>query len=148
MHQNHGYHRLRDGRVSLPGQIYHVTVTTQYRQPVFIDLGHARTVIRVMHRAAERTLSSSLCFVLMPDHLHWLIQLGEATTLPTLMRMMKSISAHQVGRPIWQAGYHDRAIRAEEDVRAVARYIVANPLRAALVARVGDYPHWDAVWLV
>ena len=147
MHQNHGYHRLRDGRVSLPGQIYHVTVTTQYRQPVFIDLGHARTVIRVMQRAAERTLSSSLCFVLMPDHLHWLIQLGEATTLPTLMRMMKSISAHQVGRPIWQAGYHDRAIRAETDVRAVARYIVANPLRAGLVARVGDYPHRDAVWL-
>jgi len=147
MNQNHGYHRLRDGRVSLPGQIYHVTVTTQYRQPVFINLGHARTVIRVMHCTAKRTLSCSLCFVLMPDHLHWLIQLGEATTLPTLMRMMKSISAHQVGRPIWQAGYHDRAIRAEEDVRAVARYIVANPLRAGLVARVGDYPHWDAVWL-
>jgi REP element-mobilizing transposase RayT len=148
MNQNHGYHRLRDGRVSLPGQIYHVTVSIQYRQPVFIDLGNARTVIRVMHYTAERSLSCSLCFVLMPDHLHWLIQLGEATNLPTLMRTMKSISAHQVGRPIWQAGYHDRAIREEEDVRTVARYIVANPLRAGLVARVGDYPHWDAVWLV
>jgi REP element-mobilizing transposase RayT len=148
MDQSHGYHRLRDGRVSLPGQIYHVTVSTQYRQPVFIDLGHARTVIRVMHYTTERSLSHSLCFVLMPDHLHWLIQLGEATNLPTLMRTMKSISAHQVGRPIWQAGYRDRAIREEEDVRTVARYIVANPLRAGLVARVGDYPHWDAVWLV
>ncbi|MFV3290267.1 transposase, partial [Pseudomonas sp. NY11955] len=29
----------------------------------------------------------------------------------------------------------------------VARYIVANPIRAGLVSRVGDYPHWDAVWL-
>ena len=32
-------------------------------------------------------------------------------------------------------------------LRDVARYIVANPLRAGLVERVGDYPYWDAVWL-
>ncbi|MCR6666625.1 MAG: transposase [Methyloversatilis sp.] len=148
MDQNDGYHRLRDGRVSLPGQIYHVTLTTQYRQPVFRDFGHARAVIRVMHRTAERHRCRSLCFALMPDHLHWLVQLGETGTLQTLMRTMKSISAHHVGRPIWQDGYHERAIRVEDDVRAVARYIVANPLRAGLVARVGDYPHWDAVWLL
>jgi putative transposase len=48
---------------------------------------------------------------------------------------------------LWQKGYHDRAIRREEDLLAVARYIVANPLRAGLVKRVGDYPLWDAVWL-
>jgi hypothetical protein len=29
----------------------------------------------------------------------------------------------------------------------VARYIVANPLRAGLVEHLGDYPLWDAVWL-
>jgi len=28
-----------------------------------------------------------------------------------------------------------------------ALYIVANPLRAGLVERLGDCPHWDAVWL-
>jgi hypothetical protein len=29
----------------------------------------------------------------------------------------------------------------------VARYIVYNPVRAGLVSRIGDYPHWDAVWV-
>jgi putative transposase len=29
----------------------------------------------------------------------------------------------------------------------VARYIVANPLRAGLVNRVEDYSHWDSIWL-
>ncbi|MBB5859537.1 hypothetical protein GGR69_001194 [Xanthomonas arboricola] len=29
----------------------------------------------------------------------------------------------------------------------MARYLIANPLRAGLVARVGDYPFWDAIWL-
>jgi len=43
--------------------------------------------------------------------------------------------------------YHDRALRREYDVVRVARYIIANPLRAGLVDKVGDYPHWDAVWV-
>jgi len=32
-------------------------------------------------------------------------------------------------------------------VQAVARYIVLNPKRAGLVERIGDYSHWDAIWL-
>src|SRR3989344_3545810 len=48
---------------------------------------------------------------------------------------------------LWQHGFHDRAIRRDEDLPAVARYIVANPLRAGLVEKIGDYPLWDAVWL-
>ena len=38
-------------------------------------------------------------------------------------------------------------VRRDEDLRGLARYIVANPLRAQLVQRIGDYPHWDAMWL-
>ena len=48
---------------------------------------------------------------------------------------------------LWQRGYHDRALRRDEDLKAAARYIVMNPLRAGLVKRPGDYPLWDAVWL-
>jgi hypothetical protein len=33
------------------------------------------------------------------------------------------------------------------DLQSVARYIVANPLRAGLVKHLGDYPLWDAIWL-
>ena|SRR5690242_2443060 len=45
------------------------------------------------------------------------------------------------------AGYHDRALRREEDVVATARYVVMNPVRAGLVSRIGDYPHWNAIWV-
>ncbi len=88
----------------------------------------------------------------MPDHFHWLIELGDSS-LDELMRRVKTNSARVINRqrsssgPLWQAGYHDRALRQEEDVQAVARYVVANPLRAGLVARLGDYPLWDAIWL-
>jgi REP element-mobilizing transposase RayT len=48
---------------------------------------------------------------------------------------------------IWQPGFHDHALRHDDDVAEIARYIVANPLRAGLVARLGDDSHWDAVWV-
>ena len=35
----------------------------------------------------------------------------------------------------------------EDDLFAVARYIVANPVRAGLVERIGDYPFWDSAFL-
>ncbi|MEG2798132.1 MAG: transposase, partial [Pseudomonas sp.] len=48
---------------------------------------------------------------------------------------------------IWQKGYFDRALRREEDLKVMARYIIANPLRAGLVEHIGQYPLWDAIWL-
>ncbi|MNN75503.1 hypothetical protein D3C81_1918110 [compost metagenome] len=48
---------------------------------------------------------------------------------------------------VWQSGYHDHALRRDEDLKAAARYLVANPLRAGLVKSVRDYPFWNAVWL-
>jgi putative transposase len=48
---------------------------------------------------------------------------------------------------LWQRAYYDRAARKDEDIRRIARYIVANPLRAGLVQEIGDYPHWDCIWM-
>ena len=33
------------------------------------------------------------------------------------------------------------------DVKGHPLGVVASPLRAGLVDRIGDYPWWDAVWL-
>ena len=85
----------------------------------------------------------------MPDHLHWLLKLGKPA-LAQVVGQMKGRSS-RASRPIdghlWQRGYYDHAIRTDENLRNVARYIVANPLRAGLVVRIGDYPLWDSIWL-
>ncbi|WP_017941266.1 MULTISPECIES: transposase [unclassified Thioalkalivibrio] len=140
-------HALRKGRYSCPGQIYLVTTVTVEREPVFGDLWAARSVVRALMSEAQQQTAKTLAYVIMPDHLHWLLELGEPDSLSRVMRRVKAVSAHRVGRPIWQKGFHDRALRREEDLAGAARYIVANPLRAGLVRHVGDYPHWDAVWL-
>jgi putative transposase len=89
----------------------------------------------------------------MPDHFHGLLALAEGNDLSGVMNQLKGRSARSInvylrrGGPLWQANYHDHALRSEEDRLTVARYIVANPVRARLVEHVADYPHWDSVWL-
>lgn len=130
-----------------------VTTVTAGRQPLFADFTLARCVIAEMRHTHTTGKVQSLGWVLMPDHLHWLFQLGEVCTLAVAMQSFKGRAARAVNliegrqRTIWQRGYHDRALRAEDDVRSVARYLAANPLRAGLVAQIGDYSHWDAVWV-
>ena len=89
----------------------------------------------------------------MPDHLHLLVRLGALGNLSSLIGRIKARSTKAVQRakslpsPVWAKGYHDRALRRDDDLKEVARYIVDNPVRARLVRRCGDYPFWDAVWL-
>ena len=145
-------HRLRRGRCSEPGRLYMLTTKTHQRQPLFHDFHRARLVVKHLRVSNDIKDCRSLAWVVMPDHLHWLIELQEVA-LATLMRKFKSrtaIALRKTGvahKPIWQPGYHDHALRREESMVHVARYIVANPLRAGLVRSVRDYPHWDAVWL-
>ncbi len=143
------YHgkNLRKGRVSIPGQIYSITTVTRHRQPVFADFAAARTLIGVLREQKEYGHAKTLCFVVMPDHLHWLMQVTGNKDLGRVMQGVKSLTSRRATKRIWQKGFYDHALRREEDVKALARYIVANPLRSGLVSHVNDYPHWDAVWL-
>jgi REP element-mobilizing transposase RayT len=145
---------LRKGRVSIGHQVYLVTTVTCNRQPLFQDLHAGRKVVETLRYASDKGNAETLAYVVMPDHIHWLLSLGENAALSRLVGTMKRHSARRInelnritGRCVWQRGFHDHALRSDESLPAVARYIVANPLRARLVKRIGDYPLWDAVWL-
>ncbi|SDU58611.1 MULTISPECIES: REP-associated tyrosine transposase [Pseudomonas fluorescens group] len=145
-------HRLRRGRCSEPGRAYLITVVVYQRRPIFTDWRIGRLLVAELKRAQDQQWVKSIAWVVMPDHLHWLVQLENAS-LERLMQTVKSRSTMTINRALnrtgafWQTGYHDRAIRDNEDLRPYARYIIANPLRAGLVKKVADYPLWDACWL-
>jgi len=145
-------HRLRVGRYAEASRIYLLTTNTHERQPVFRDFTLGRLVVDQFRNAQNSGLANSLAWVVMPDHFHWLIELQQGT-LSELMQKTKSMSTKAVrqaigqNKPLWQRGFHDRALRREEDLVKMARYVVANPLRAGLVEKLGDYPLWDAIWI-
>lgn len=139
-------HQLRKGRYSHEKQIYLVTSCTLNREPVFQDFNAALLVSRTFKNLDHRGLTQTYAYVVMPDHIHWLFSL-EQVALGDVISRMKTWTSHQLGKPIWQKNYYDRALRKGEDIRSISRYIVANPLRANIVDHIGDYPHWDAVWI-
>ncbi|UYC12070.1 transposase [Xanthomonas sp. CFBP 8445] len=148
-----GYRALRVGRWSETGRIYLVTTVTWQRQPLFEDWRCAWAAASCLGRPDTWAGAQLLCWVLMPDHWHELVMLDCGAALSTVMREAKGRAAraanHARGRggAVWMEGFHDRALRDARQLLPAARYIVANPLRAGLVRRVGDYPYWDAVWL-
>ncbi len=105
-----------------------------------------------MRRIQHAGLLESLAWVVMPDHLHWMFVLGAGAGLGEVMREYKGRSvrsinlARGVRGSLWQRAYYDHALRKEDDLHDMARYIMGNPLRAGLVTDVGDYPHWDVQW--
>ena len=143
---------LREGRFSQSGRIYLITAVIQNREPIFTDWRLGRLVVEEFRLAQESGAAQSLAWVIMPDHIHWLMELKEFQLTP-LLQGVKSRSARAINlargehKQVWQRGFYDRALRREEDLLAMARYVVANPLRAGIVKRIGDYPLWDAVWL-
>ena len=100
-----------------------------------------------LHADSVCRQAETLAYVVMPDHVHWLVRLQPQGSLGEAARRYKALFSLALGEPVWQRGFHDHALRDDEDLRAVARYIVANPLRAGLVEDIGAYPHWDATWL-
>ena len=147
------YNDLCKGRFSEANRIYFITTVTHNRRKIFNNFNSARIVVKSMQELNDCGYVDSLSWVVMPDHLHWLIQLSDEHTLEEVVKRLKAQSAHSINRhlnnsgPVWQRSYFDRCLRKEEDVKGVSRYIVANPLRAGLVKEIGDYPHWDAAWL-
>lgn len=144
-------HRLRVGRFSEVGRPYLVTVACHDRRRVFDSLSPGRCFARAVGAMDEDT--ETWCWVAMPDHVHWLMAPVGDLELSRCVQKLKALTTRELRASgscegkVWQRGFHDRALREEEDLRAMARYVIANPVRAELVTSVRDWPFWDAVWI-
>ena len=84
-------------------------------------------------------------WVVMPDHVHLLMELMGRDELSVAVARLKSGSSRRVNATIgragalWASGYHDHALRQEEAMETVVDYILANPVRAGLVDKPDDY---------
>jgi putative transposase len=148
-----GSSNLRKGRHSIENQIYLVTFNTINREPLFNNFEPASQFCKHIQTKEIWPSAKLLCWVLMPDHFHGLIHIDGSEPLKTIIGRVKAQLTRSIKvtlpnhQDLWQKGFHDRALRKDEDLQNVARYIVMNPIRAKLCRRIGDYPYWNAIWL-
>ena len=129
----------------LPYELYpigtpaHVTIRTWNERDLFRSESYAEPVFRACAESPE-----TLACCLMPDHLHWLIR--DAKTMSEVVGRFKSYTTRLSWRSghkgrLWQRSFWDHVVRDGESLEAVARYIVANPVRHGLVRRPAEYPY-------
>tara|TARA_B110000881_G_C18281136_1_gene367528 strand:- start:109 stop:555 length:447 start_codon:yes stop_codon:yes gene_type:complete len=143
---------LKKGRISIENQIYFITFNTYSRLDIFCDYEIAKTFCQQIKINEQVTNAAWLTWVLMPDHFHGLLQISDVSLNQTISDL-KGRSASLLNKQLnikgqfWQKQYFDHAVRKEENLKDIARYIVANPLRKGLVDKVQDYPFWDSKYL-
>ena len=158
--------RLRDYDYSTPGA-YFITACTHNRLPLFGRVVNDKMAANRLGAVVEdcwRRLPDHYenvvldAFVLMPNHVHGVIIIGDGTTdvgaglqpvlpaavgsrrhgVPEIVRAFKTFSARKInemrgstGTLVWQRGFYDHVIRGERELDRVRTYIMDNPRRWA-----------------
>ena len=78
--------------------------------------------------------------VLMPDHLHGLIQFGRDVSMRATVSAFKRYIARHGGVE-WQRDFFDHRIRDDENLHEKREYILANPVRKGFAKTPEDWPY-------
>ena len=114
------------------------------RMMEYLDVGHGECLLRDMN--ARDILSDCIkqmdgrdcrvhCFVIMPNHVHMILETGDGVKVSDLVGRLKSISAHMINKSwgrkgsLWQYEIFDRLIRSAKYYWSAVRYLARNPLR-------------------
>ena len=136
--------------------------SVKFRQRVdhYLDQGHGECWLSD-DRIAELVESALLHFdgiryrllawVVMPNHVHALIETFDGIPLDSVIHSWKSFTSKQANKILgrsgqfWMQDYFDRYIRDDNHLAAVTDYIEGNPVKASL-ARSADAWRWGSAF--
>lgn len=122
----------------------------------YLDAGYGSCVLRderiarlvqeaLLHFDGQRY--RLLAWVIMPNHVHVLIETRPGYQLSEIVQAWKSFTAKEVNKLLgrrgilWQTDYFDRFIRDEQHFENAVHYIHYNPVKAGLVTQAEDWPY-------
>jgi len=127
-----------------------VTTVILNCERIFADQAYARLAVEVLYRTQSAFPFFLYAFVVMPDHVHFLVRVPEGGSISRIMQFYKKIVSFDIGKPIWQPRFDLRLIDYPAEAK---RYIHQNPVRAHLCTEEQMYPwssasgRWDVTEL-
>jgi putative transposase len=85
-------------------------------------------------------------FVIMPDHVHLLIEVVDDMTIEKAMQLIKGRFSHRLSLEfgykgeVWQRGFTEEQLMNTESFEKHRQYIAENPVKAGLAISADDYP--------
>jgi putative transposase len=124
---------------------YFVTSKTWESRAVFKVQGPCDSFIETILHYRDQGKYKLHGFVLMPDHFHLLLTLGQEVTVERAVQFVKGGSARRIGIalnykfPIWQRGFSDHRIGDAQDYRVHLNYLEQNPVKGRLVESASEH---------
>jgi putative transposase len=138
----------RKPRVQQADGLYHVTVRGTEGRAIFLDERDRRYFFRLLGEVVDDLSWQVFAFCLMTNHLHLAFRTPNAD-LALGMHHVNGLYANRFNRRhahvghLQQSRYGSVLIGSEEQLLVACRYVVLNPVRAAMCRRPGDYP-WSS----
>ena len=123
--------------------LHFVTFSCFHRLPLLEAPGARETVEAVLEQTRARHLARVYAYVLMPEHLHLLVNEPPRILLARLFKVVKQMTSRELRGPreqFWQARYYDSNVYGEKARSEVIRYTHRNPVKRGLVEKPEDWP--------
>ncbi len=129
-----------------PSRIFFATTKTSMGKRVLQSERNAGLLIDVLRSLVAEHRFKLHDFVIMPDHVHLLIEVGGDMTIEKAMQLIKGRFSHRLSHEfgnkseVWQRGFTEAQVLNKKDFEAHRAYIAENPIKAGLVASTEEYP--------
>ncbi|MGA2339888.1 MAG: transposase [Terracidiphilus sp.] len=126
--------------------LHFITFSCFHRLP-FLEAPAAKESFElVLEQARSRHQATVYAYVLMPEHVHLLINEPPLILLAQFLKALKQITSRKLRgdrSQFWQDRYFDSNIRGESARSEVIRYIHRNPVKSGLVVSPEQY-RWSS----
>lgn len=137
---------MRSLRRYLPGAIFHLTARTQGKIACFTNATWPY-VIEHLQAATERSGCRLIAYVLMPNHLHLVVQQSDEPLSALMQPLLRRIALlvqkrHGSEGHVFERRYRDRPCLDAEHARNAIVYTHLNPVRAGICGDATE--HWPS----
>ncbi len=135
----------RTARVLVDGGAYHVLMRANNDHPLFHEPWDYQRYFQMLSTYVRDYELTLYHFVLMPNHIHLVLEIGVARALSKAMQGLSLAYAsfyrrrHRYSGHLWQGRFKSVLVDRDNQLLACGRFVELNPIRANLVKQAGDY---------
>jgi putative transposase len=129
-----------------PRRYFFATTRTSMSRRLFQTERNAGLLIDVLRSLVAEHKFQLHDFVIMPDHVHLLVELDGDMTIEKAMQFIKGRFSHRLTQEfghkgeVWQRGYSEKQVMDAQSMDKSHEYIAQNPVKAGLAPTAGEYP--------
>ena len=129
-----------------PSRIFFATTKTSMSNRLLQSERNATLLIDVLRSLVAEHRFKLHDFVVMPDHVHLLIEVTNDMTIEKAMQLIKDRFSHRLSHEfgyqdeVWQRGFTEVQAMNQQNFEAHRTYIAENPIKAGLAASREEYP--------